>query len=77
MFNVVQSKGSGSNKDLLQLMCEGWVVPGPHARRWLHVFAVVWQPHLTEAEFLANNLMKALLYFQLLEKAMILFCYVL
>lgn len=77
MFNVVQSKGSGSNKDLLQLMCEGWLVPGPRASRWPDMFAVVWQPRLTEAEFLANNLMKAFLYFQLLEKAVILFCYVL
>lgn len=41
------------------------------------MFAVVWQHHLTEAEFLANNLMRAFLYFQLLEKAMILFWYVL
>lgn len=37
------------------------------------MFAVVWQHRLTEAEVLANNLMKALPYFQLLEKAMILF----
>lgn len=58
-------------------MCESQVVPGPPASWRSDVFAVVWQPHLTEAEFLANNLMKALLYFQLLEKAMILFCYVL
>lgn len=73
MFNVFQSKGSGSNKDLLQLMCEGWDVPGPHSHWWPDMFAVVWQHRLTEAEFLANNLMKALLYFQLLEKDMILF----
>lgn len=77
MFSVVQIKGSGSNKDLPQLMVEGWAVPGPHASWWTKEFAVVWQPCLTEAEFLANNLMKALLCFQLLEKAMIIFamCY--
>lgn len=35
------------------------------------VLAAEWQPRLAGAEFLANKLMKSMLYFQLLEKAVI------